>query len=55
MDLEVIRGLGTLVLMVSFLALCAWAYRPANRKRFEQDALLPFRDDAGGQPGGDPR
>jgi cytochrome c oxidase cbb3-type subunit 4 len=52
MDAEVIRGIGTLVLMLAFLALCWWAYSPANRRRFEEDARLPFRDDADDTSGG---
>jgi cytochrome c oxidase cbb3-type subunit 4 len=44
-DLETVRGLGTLFLMGAFLGLCAWAYWPGNRQRFEEDALLPFRED----------
>jgi cytochrome c oxidase cbb3-type subunit 4 len=44
-DMETIRGLGTVFLMGAFLGLCAWAYWPANKRRFEQDALLPFRED----------
>ena len=44
-DMETLRGLGTLFLMTAFLALCVWAYWPAKRRRFEEDALLPFRED----------
>ncbi len=48
MDLETIRGLGTLVLLVAYLGLCGWAFWPGNRRRFQEDALLPFRDEADG-------
>lgn len=44
-DMETLRGLGTLFLMIAFLGLCAWAFWPGNRRRFEEDALLPFRED----------
>ncbi len=44
-DLGVIRGIGTLVLLVSFLGLCVWAWMPAQRSRFEEAANLPLMDD----------
>ena len=45
MDLGTLRSIGDLVLMVAFVALCAWAYSPAQRARFEEDGRLPFQDD----------
>jgi cytochrome c oxidase cbb3-type subunit 4 len=45
MDMETLRGLGTLFLMGAFLALCVWAFLPANKRRFEQDARLVFLDE----------
>jgi cytochrome c oxidase cbb3-type subunit 4 len=47
MDVNTFRGLITLVAMLAFLGVVWWAYRAANRRRFEKDALLPFADDAG--------
>jgi cytochrome c oxidase cbb3-type subunit 4 len=44
-DMETVRGLGTLFLMSAFLGLCVWAYWPGNKRRFEEDGLLPFRED----------
>ena len=54
MDMETLRGLGTLFLMGAFLALCVWAFLPANKRRFEQDARLVFLDEEqeGERPGG---
>lgn len=53
MDLGVIRGIGTIVLFVSFIALVIWAYTPGRRKRFEEAAKLPFLgDDDAKQAGG---
>jgi cytochrome c oxidase cbb3-type subunit 4 len=50
MDLGVLRGIGTLVLMASFIALCVWAYSPRQKNRFDQAARLPLvDDDAGGE------
>ncbi len=45
MDMETLRGLGTLFLMAAFVALCVWAFLPANKRRFEQDGRLVFLDD----------
>jgi cytochrome c oxidase cbb3-type subunit 4 len=51
-DMETVRGLGTLFLMSAFLGLCVWAYWPGNKRRFEEDALLPFREDELERTGG---
>jgi len=45
MDLGMIRGTGTLILFLSFVALCLWAWAPAQRRRFDEAASLPFLDD----------
>lgn len=45
MDVGTIRGIGTLVLLMSFVALCVWAWRPAQRRRFDEAAMLPFLGD----------
>ena len=45
MDVGMLRGVGDLVLMIAFVALCAWAYSPAQRARFEEDGRLPFHDE----------
>jgi cytochrome c oxidase cbb3-type subunit 4 len=46
MDVDTFRGLITIVAMAAFLGVVWWAYRSANRRRFEEDALLPFSDEA---------
>ena len=45
MDYGDLRGLITVITLVTFLAICWWAYRSGNRRRFEQDALLVFDED----------
>lgn len=45
MEMGLLRGLIALVTMLTFLGICAWAYRPGNRRRFEDDALLVFEPD----------
>ena len=43
-DLGLIRGLITILTLSAFLGICWWAYRPANRSRFEQDGWMAFDD-----------
>ena len=46
MDAGWIRATGTVVLFGSFVWLCIWAWLPAQRRRFDEAAMMPFRDDA---------
>jgi cytochrome c oxidase cbb3-type subunit 4 len=32
-------------LMILFLGVIVWAYRPKNRDRFDDDAMIPLRDE----------
>lgn len=45
MDAGMIRGIGTLTLFLSFVALCVWAWMPAQRRRFDEASRLPFLGD----------
>lgn len=45
MDMGTIRGIGTLVLLMSFVVLCVWAWMPKQRRRFDEAAMLPFLGD----------
>jgi cytochrome c oxidase cbb3-type subunit 4 len=45
MELGWMTGIGTLLLMIAYGALCLWAYSPKQRQRFEQAAQLPFLPD----------
>lgn len=45
MDAGTIRGIGTLVLLMSFVGLCVWAWMPSQRRRFDEAASLPFLGD----------
>ena len=47
MDVNTLRGLITIVAMLAFLGVVWWAYRSANRRRFEEDARIPFADEVG--------
>ncbi len=44
-ELGLLRGVITLVTLVTFIGICWWAYRPENRARFEEDGLLAFGDE----------
>ncbi|MDF3031820.1 MAG: cytochrome [Moraxellaceae bacterium] len=39
------QGIATVLAFAAFIAVCWWAYRPANRQRFESDARLPLDTD----------
>ena len=45
---EAARSAWVVWLMVLFLGVVFWAFRPKNRKRFEDDARIPFRDEENG-------
>ncbi|MFV0276890.1 MAG: cbb3-type cytochrome oxidase subunit 3 [Parahaliea sp.] len=45
MDINDLRGLSTLLLLVSFIGLCIWAYSGKRRAAFDEAAQLPFADD----------
>ena len=40
-----IRGLGTVVVMVAFIGLALWVYSPRRKAEFDDATLLPFADD----------
>ncbi len=45
MDLNTLRSIVTVVLFVVFIGIIWWAFSRRNKKRFEQDAMLPFEGD----------
>ena len=44
MDINDLRGLSTLFLMVTFIGLCIWAYSRKRKTTFDEAANLPFAD-----------
>lgn len=44
-DMGTVRGVIAVLTMGTFLGIVWWAYRPGNRRRFEEDALMAFEDD----------
>lgn len=45
MDINDLRGLSTLFLMIAFIGLCFWAYSSKRKKTFDEAAQLPFADE----------
>ncbi len=45
MDINDLRGLSTLLLMIAFIGLCIWAYSRKRKKIFDEAANLPFADE----------
>lgn len=45
MDINTLRGLSTLFLLVVFIALVFWAYSDRRKKDFDEAANLPFAED----------
>ncbi len=39
---EILRSAWTAIAVVTFLAIVAWAFRPANREAFEKRARIPL-------------
>ena len=45
MDSGTISGIATVVFIVVFIGIVWWAYSKGNKKRFEEDAEIPFIED----------
>ncbi len=45
MDINDLRGISTVFLMVSFIGMCFWAYSSKRKKSFDDAANLPFADE----------
>ncbi|MBA1200382.1 cbb3-type cytochrome c oxidase subunit 3 [Pseudomonas capeferrum] len=45
MDIQTIRGLGTVVVMVAFIGLALWVFNSRRKPDFDEATLLPFADD----------
>lgn len=44
-DINVLRGIATLLVMLAFLGLCGWAYSSKRKTHFDEAAQIPFADD----------
>ncbi|PCJ37178.1 MAG: CcoQ/FixQ family Cbb3-type cytochrome c oxidase assembly chaperone [Cellvibrionales bacterium] len=45
MDQGTLEGIGTLLAMLAFGAVCVWAYSGRNKAGFDEAAQLPFLDE----------
>jgi cytochrome c oxidase cbb3-type subunit 4 len=45
MEINDLRGLSTLFLMITFIGMCFWAYSSKRKKTFDEAANLPFADE----------
>ncbi len=45
MDINTLRGISTIFVMIAFIGICLWAYSSSRKERFDEDANLPFQDD----------
>lgn len=48
MDVNLLRGIVTVLSMAAFVGIWVWAWRRSNRQRFEEAARLPFESDSEG-------
>jgi len=46
LDINVIRGILTVLLLIAFSGLCIWAWSRQRQAAFTEAANLPFADDA---------
>lgn len=45
MDMNLLRGVATIIVMSTFLGICWWAYIYRSKESFHEAAHLPFADD----------
>jgi len=45
MDINDVRGLSTVFVMIAFVGIFWWAFAPSRRKKFDDAANLPFADE----------
>lgn len=50
MDIGTLRGIGTLIVLLAFVGLFAWAFSAKRKASFDDAAHLPFADDEEQEP-----
>jgi cytochrome c oxidase cbb3-type subunit 4 len=45
MDINTLRGLSTILVMIVFVGICLWAYSSSKKDDFDDAANLPFDDE----------
>ncbi|MFC6980433.1 cbb3-type cytochrome oxidase subunit 3 [Microbulbifer taiwanensis] len=43
--IDILRQIAVVLGALAFLGVCWWAFFPKRKKRFEEDARLPFEDE----------
>lgn len=51
MDINDLRSLATVLCMIGFLSVVAWAYWPSRKSYFDEAARLPFVDETDASAG----
>ncbi|MEY4589310.1 MAG: hypothetical protein RL497_1386 [Pseudomonadota bacterium] len=46
LDINFLRSLSPVFVMIAFAGVCWWAYSPSRRKQFDEAANLPFADES---------
>ena len=55
MDINIIRGVLTIILMIAFLGLVAWAWSSKRKETFDKLSQMPLEEDDGQAPEDDSR
>lgn len=50
MDINDVRGIGSIFALIAFSGIIWWAYGSSRKKRFEDDAHIPFQENDDGMP-----
>ncbi|UZE94647.1 cbb3-type cytochrome oxidase subunit 3 [Alkalimarinus alittae] len=45
MDINTLRGISTILVMIAFISICLWAYSSKRKDKFDDAANLPFEDE----------
>ncbi len=45
MDINTLRGLSTILVMIVFVGICLWAYNSKKKSDFDEASNLPFDDE----------
>jgi cytochrome c oxidase cbb3-type subunit 4 len=49
MDINTLRSISPILVLLAFIGVCWWAFSPRRRKRFEEAAKLPFAEEKSSQ------
>jgi len=44
-DINFLRGISTIFVMIGFIGICIWAYSGRRKEEFDQAAQIPFADE----------